>query len=84
MSMTAYEKYLVETSDDVSQLGQKLYAEMLNGSEASYETFRKYSTFVHNSNFDLSDPINQLNVMMVAACLFTVYKAEKLVHDSFN
>ncbi len=82
--MTAYEKYLVETSDDVSQLGQKLYAELLAGNEASYETFRKYSTFVHNSNFDLSDPINQLNIMMVAACLFTVYKAEKLVHDTFN
>lgn len=82
--MTAYEKYLVETSDDVSQLGQKLYAEMLNGSEASYETFRKYSTFVHNDNFNLSDPINELNVMMVAACLFTVYKAEKLVHDTLN
>lgn len=82
--MTAYEKYLVETSDDVSQLGQRLYAEMLNGKELAYNTFRKYSTFVHNDNFDLSDPINQLNVMMVAACLFTMYKAEKLVHDSFN
>lgn len=82
--MTAYEKYLVETSDDVSQIGQRLFSAMLEGEERAYETFRKYSTFVHNDNFNLSDPINELNVMMVAACLFTMYKAEKLVHDSFN
>ena len=82
--MTAYEKSLVETSEDVSAIAQKLFGEMLEGKELAYDTFRKYSTFIHNNNFNLSDPISQLNVMMVAACLFTMYKAEKVAYDTFN